>query len=177
MVQVLTKTPFSGTTLAEAITAEGNRYSTEFDNVFNAAETKYYLYQFPSELDTIVSLQNRQFKSLKGEAELVILWNSTGIVPGVPVPIFNENRNSANISKALVSEIATPLTDGIIREQDFLTGVGGGSHSSGSISTDSGYRMYSPGSFFIAKVTNLHNNANRIRLAYSWVEIPLKALG
>lgn len=179
MAQYLSSKEFSGTTLAEAITSEGRRYYSEFDEVFTSGETKYFLYQFPSKMPKglVVGLQNRQFKSLNGEAEITILWDSTGVVPGTPVPIFNENRNSPNVSEVVISEIVAPTTEGTIREQDFLTGSGAGSKSSGDVSVGSGYRGYSPDSFFIAKVTNLHNANNRIRLAYSWVEVFIESIG
>ena len=161
-------------TQAELSTAEGIRFYTEYDKVFSTGETVYLLYQMPAiESGFVVALQERRFKSLSGEAEVEILWDSTGVTPGTPLPSFNENRNSVNTSNMITSVIATPTTDGTVRETDFLTGSGAGSNSSGDISPDSGSRIYSPSSFFIAKVTNNHNADNRIHLSYTHAEIAL----
>jgi hypothetical protein len=75
----------------------------------------------------------------------------------------------------IVSVIAPPTDEGVTREVDFLTKSGTGNNTSGDISAETGSRIYSPDSFFIAKVTNLDNGSNRIKLAYNWVEFPISA--
>jgi hypothetical protein len=76
----------------------------------------------------------------------------------------------------IVSVIAPPTNEGTIREVDFLNQIGQGNNSSGDISPETGSRVYSPDSFFIAKVTNLDNAPNRIKLAYNWAEFPISAI-
>jgi len=176
MAQFLTPKSFQDTGLVTAITSEGNRFYAQFDEVFTTGETKYFLYQMPGNGHAI-ALIKRLWQSLNGSAEISILWDSTGVVPGTPIYILNENRNSNIVSGVEISEIAAPTTDGLVIETDFLTGTGQGSNSSGDISPESGFRLYSPSSFFIAKVTNLENSDNRIKLGYNFARIPLTALG
>lgn len=165
-------------TQAEYFTGIGSRYVVDYDAVYAGNETKYILYQMPSTASgLLVALQQRRFKSRDGAAEVEILWDSTGFTPGTPLPSFNENRNfEGDTGNMIASVIAPPATDGTIRETDFLNQIGVGSNSSGDISADTGSRIYSPDSFFIAKVTNLDNGSNRIKLAYNWVEFPISAI-
>lgn len=176
MSQFLTRKEYSETALVTAFTAEGNRYYAEFDLNFAAGQTRYFYYKMPN-TDMVIALIKRVFKSANGACELSILWNSTGVIAGTPIYILNENRNSSKISGVHISEIAAPTTDGLVIETDFLTETGQGNNSSGDLSPDTGFRIYSPDSFFIAKVTNLHNGANRIRIAYNFATIPLNSLG
>jgi hypothetical protein len=158
--------------LSEITTVEGVRYYGEVDEIVAATESLYILYQMPPlSSGVIVALQQRLFKSLNGEATLEILWDSTGIAGGVAIPTFNENRNSANTANMTIARGITVTSDGIIRERDFLAGSGKGRDSSGGISPAVGTRLYSPDSFFIAKITNLHNSDNRIHISYSWAEL------
>ena len=176
MAQFITIKSFQDTGLINAITTEGNRFYAQFDEVFANGETKYFLYQMPSD-GYAITLIKRTWKSFNGSCELSILWNSTDVVPGTPIYILNENRNSDNLSGLEISEINAPSTDGWVIETDFLTGSGQGSNSSGDISPESGFRLYSPSSFFIAKVTNLHNSANRVILGYNFARVPVAAIG
>jgi hypothetical protein len=163
-------------TQAELASAEGYRYYSEFTTVLSTLDTVYVLYQMPPvESGVVIALQERRFKSESGGADLEILWDSTGVIPGTLLPIFNQNRNSANVAQMELSVIATPTTDGIIRETDFLNSTGSGSNSSGDISPASGSRIYSPSSFFIAKITNTHNQDNRILLTYTHAEISISS--
>ena len=155
-------------------TLEGVRYEVYFDKVFATGETQYILYQFPpASSGVLVGLSNRTFKSLNGEAEISILWDTAGMVLGDSLTLFNANRN---LNMPALTEVnvltGVPTTEGIVRETDFLTGGGSGSNSSGSISPSLGLRLYSADSFFVAKVTNLHSQTNRIHLEYSLLEIP-----
>jgi hypothetical protein len=164
--------------LNDITTFEGSRYEVEFDSILGQGEVQYIMYQMPPlSSGVIVGLNSRGFKSLNGGAEMEILWDTTGITLGAPLPIFNSNRNSTNTGEMVVNLITgTPTTDGTIRERDFLTSLGAGSNSSGSISPALGLRLYSPDSFFVFKLTNTHNSANRIKVTYSWLEIPVETL-
>jgi hypothetical protein len=124
-----------------------------------------------------VSLIKRLWKTDSGDAELSILWNSTGFTPGTPVLTINENRNITKSCGVLISEISAPSDEGLVIETDFIAGTGSGSNSSGDISPETGFRIYSPGSFFIAKVTNLHGSSNRIKLGYNYAKVPVVSLG
>lgn len=157
-------------------TFEGLRYEVEFDEVLASNEVQYIMYQMPPlSSGYIVGLSSRNWKSLNGAAEMEILWDTSGITLGDSLTIFNSNRNSANTGNMTVNLITgTPTSDGIIREKDFLTGSGTGSNSSGSISPSLGLRLYSPDSFFVFKLTNTHSSSNRIKVTYSWVEIPVE---
>jgi hypothetical protein len=161
-------------------TFEGDRYEVEFDAtvVSGVNGFQYIMYQMPPlSSGVIVGLSNRTFKTLNGECDLKILWDTTGTTLGAALPIFNDNRNSIKTPQMQVNLITgTPTTDGIIREGDFVTGTGTGANSSGSISPSLGLRLYSPDSFFVAKLTNLHNASNRIKITYSWIEIPISDL-
>lgn len=163
---------------AEYFSAIGKRFVVDYDEVYAGNETKYILYQMPpASSGYLVTLQQRRFKSRDADAELEILWDSTGFTPGTPLPSFNENRNfESDTGLMIVSVIAPPTTEGTIREVDFLNQIGQGNNSSGDISPETGSRIYSPDSFFIAKVTNLDNAPNRIKLAYNWAEFPISAI-
>ena len=163
----------------EATTVSGGRFSSEFDLVYGTGEgttdTEYILYQMPpASSGVVVALDLRIFKSLNGEADLEILWDSTGIVTSTAIPAFNENRNSSKSAQMTINRVTSVVTEGTVRERDFLSGAGTGSNSSGAISDSSGFRLYSPDSFFIAKIVNKHNANNRIHIAYSWLEIPIQ---
>ena len=130
------------------------------------------MYQMPSAASNrIIALQSRSFKSLNGAAEIEILWNSTGVVLGAQLPTFNENRNIPFDATMTINEVVSVVSDGTVRERDFLQGVGSGNNSSGAISSDLGFRLYSPDSFFIAKITNLETQVNRIHISYTWLEL------
>lgn len=163
---------------AEYFTGIGKRYVVDYDEVYTGNETRYILFQMPpASSGFLVALQERRFKSRDQGAELEILWDSTGFTPGTPLPVFNENRNfDSDIGNMVASVIGTPTTEGTMREVDFLNDTGGFFASSGDISAQSGSRIYSPDSFFIAKVTNVGAGSNRIKLAYNWVELPIDAL-
>lgn len=159
-------------TSAESLTIEGKRFNATADFTLAGGATKYIMYQMPNVASgVVVGLQNRIFKSLNGSAEIEILWNSAGVTLGAVVPSFNENRNSSVVAGMVINEATAVQADGLVRESDFLQGEGSGSNSSGSISSALGFRIYSPDSFFVAKVTNLHSQNNRILLTYSWGEI------
>ena len=162
-------------TQAEYFTANGLRFYVEYDKVFTSGEVVWLLYQMPPELSGYyVSLQERDFKSLNGDAAITVYWDSTGFTPGTPIDSFNENRLfEANTGNMIVSEIAAPSVPGTIREQDFVSGIGTGSGSAGGISATLGSRIYSPDSFFILKIENLHAQSNRIHVRYAWGEIPV----
>ena len=164
----------STTSLVEAATVEGFRFGHTFDVILSGGETKYFLYINPIGSDTTMALQERRFKSLDGGAEMEILWDVESYTAGPLEETFNQ-RNASGAGVVEISEIAPPtLGAGFkVRESDFLTGSGTGSHSSGDISSGTGFRLYEPGSYFIFKVTNLENNsANRVLVAYDWVELP-----
>lgn len=162
--------------LAEYYTANGLRFYVEYDKVFTSGEVVWLLYQMPPESSGYyVALQERDFKSLNGDAAITIYWDSTGFTPGTPLQAFNENRIfEANDGNMVTSVITAPSVPGTIREQDFVSGVGTGSGSSGGISSTLGSRIYSPDSFFIAKIENLHAQSNRIHVRYAWGEIPVE---
>lgn len=44
-----------------------------------------------------------------------------------------------------------------------------------NVSPDLGFRLYKPGSSFVAKITNDLNASNKIKLSYTWDEAPLSA--
>lgn len=164
-------------TEGEMLTIEGNRFYSEYSKVFTAGEVVYIRYLAPPDSSGFfMALQNRIFKSLNGEADLEILWDSTGVDVGAKQPTFNENRMSQNQSRTTVNLVTSVGGEGTVRESDFLTGSGAGSNSSGDVSPELGYRIYGPDSSFIAKITNLHNSDNRIKLSYSWVEPTLDRL-
>jgi len=162
----------------EYFSAIGKRFVIDYDEVYAGNETKYILYQMPpASSGYLVKLQERRFKSRDAAAEIEILWDSTGFTPGTPLPSFNENRNfESDTGLMIVSVIAPPTTEGTVREPDFVTQSGTGNNTSGDISAQTGSRIYSPDSFFIAKVTNLDNGSNRIKLAYNWAELPISAI-
>lgn len=85
--------------------------------------------------------------------------------------MFNEFNRYDGGNQFLISEITAPTDEGITREVDFLTETGRGSNSSGSVSSQLGFRLYSPGTFFVAKLTNSDNSDNRVILSYSWLEV------
>lgn len=159
---------------AEFYTSQGLRFYVEFDQVLTSGETVWLLYQMPPESSGYyVALQERDFKSLNGDAAITVYWDSAGFTPGTPLQSFNENRLfEANTGNMIVSEIAAPSVPGTIRERDFVSGVGTGSGSSGGISATLGSRIYSPDSFFILQIENLHAQNNRIHVRYAWGEIP-----
>lgn len=162
----------------EYFSAIGKRFVVDYDEVYAGNETKYILYQMPPLASGyLVTLQERRFKSRDAAAEIEILWDSTGFTPGTPLPSFNENRNfESDTGLMITSVIAPPTTEGTVREVDFVTQSGIGNNTSGDISAETGSRIYSPDSFFIAKVTNLDNGTNRIKLAYNWAEFPISAI-
>lgn len=155
----------------EVLTTEGRRFNQHFDEVFSGNETKYFLYEVPSDATVTVGFQNRIFKSRDGAAELDVYWESTGFTPGTPEDVFNEYNKYSDNNQLLMSEISEPTTLGIHRESDFVTASGVGSNTSGDVSAALGFRLYEPGTFAVVKVTNLDSSANRIILSYSWVEI------
>ncbi|AGH57579.1 hypothetical protein PYDG_00048 [Pseudoalteromonas phage pYD6-A] len=157
----------------EAYTAAGVRFSQQFDEIFGNSETKYFLYELPIGSTVAVGLQQRLYKSRDGATEIEILWNSTELTGRIPNDVYNEyNKYAVNDTNQFrVSEISVPATEGDVRETDFITASGTGNNTSGGVSADVGYRIYHPGTFFIAKVTNLEDKPNRIILGYSWIEI------
>ena len=167
------RTPTANIDYVDVTTFEGSRYEVYFDDTLTSGASQYIMYQFPPlSSGVLVALSNRSFKSLNGSAEITILWNTTGYTLGAPLTTFNTNRNSTRTSETQVNLITgVPTDEGLIRESDFLTSTGVGSNSSGSISPSLGLRVYSPESFFVAKVTNLHSQVNRIHLEYSFMEI------
>lgn len=158
-------------TVSEQFTVAGVRFNQSFDIDFANGETRYFLYELPAGSDVTVALQNRIFKSRDGAAEIEILWDSTGFTAGTPNTIFNEYNKYDKNEKLQVSEITAPTVEGLIRETDFLTSTGKGNNKSGDVSSELGFRLYKPGTHFIAKVTNMETKTNRILLGYSWVEI------
>jgi len=162
--------------LTETATIEGYRFGHTFDVSLAAAggaDTRYFLYINPVGSNMTMALQERRFKSLNGDAEMEILWDVESYIPGTLEETFNQ-RNTEDVGLVEISEIAPPtLGAGYkVRESDFLTGSGTGSNSSGDISSGSGFRMYGPGTYFIFKVVNLHNQANRVIIAYDYLELP-----
>jgi hypothetical protein len=162
--------------LLQAATIEGLRFGHTFDTTLEAtggADTKYFLYVNPVGSNVTVALQERRFKALNGEAEMQILWDVESYVAGTLEETFNQ-RNTKGPGIFQISEIAAPVLGANfkIREPDFVSGAGGGINSSGDISSDTGFRLYGPGTYFIFKVVNLHNLPNRILIAYDWLEIP-----
>lgn len=164
------------TTLIELATSEGFRFGHTFDVTLTTAgqagDTKYFLYLNPTAPNLTMALQERRFKSLNGSAEMEILWDVESFTPGTLEETFNQRKDYSD-GVVQISEIAAPVLgeDYKIREPDFLPGSGTGANSSGDIASGSGFRMYPPGSYFIFKVVNLHNQANRIIIAYDWLEI------
>lgn len=174
-------------TQQELFTVEGERFYSFYDETFAAGETKYIQFFNPSDSGVAVGLQNRTFKSFNEAADLKILWDYTitgGV--GASISVFNENNGFRSVggsvetgNKLLVNLVpnANVTNEGIIREPDFLTASGAGSNSSGGVSADVGFRLYVPDTGFITKITNLDtNNANRILIAYSWIEVDLASL-
>lgn len=161
----------SATTISEIFTVSGRRFSNTFDIQYSGGETRYFLYSLPIEAQVTVGLQNRIFKSKDGEAEIEILWDSTGFTEGTITPVFCEYNKYTGNNLFRTSEITAPSVEGILRESDFLTATGKGSNTSGAVASKLGFRLYEPGTFFIAKVTNLENSTNRIHLSYSWIEL------
>lgn len=159
--------------ITELLTLEGYRFYSEYDEVLSSGEVVYVLFQMPPDLSgRTTGLQNRNFKSSSGEVELEVLWDTTGMVIDTNLPIFNENNGSLASPQMVVSVLTSVTADGTVREKDFLLGGGQGSNSSGDISPSLGFRIYKEGTFFVAKMTNTHNSANRVHISYSWVEIP-----
>lgn len=164
-------------TVAESLTMSGSRFYAEAELNLAAGVTDYVLFQMPGKNSGLtVGLQNRQFKSLNGEASIEILWDSDYLNDGVLIESFNENNASDEVSQMEVRSGITVNVEGTVRESDFLTGSGAGSNSSGDVSAELGFRLYKPGTFFIAKITNDHNAENKIKIAYSWVEAPFAAI-
>lgn len=161
---------------AESSTFVGERFNQEFDVTLSGGEVRYFLYELPSGSDITVGLQNRIFKSHDGSVDLEILWGSTGFTSGTPEQVFNEYNKYADNNQFIVSEITAPTVEGVVRETDFLIGTGQGANSSGDVSSELGFRLYKPDTFFIAKVTNTEVSNNRVILGYSWVEIPRESL-
>jgi len=159
--------------LTETATIEGYRFGHTFDFSLANDETKYFLYLNPVGSNMTMALQERRFKSLNGEAEMEILWDVESYIPGTLEETFNQ-RNTEGVGLVEISEIAPPTLGASykVRESDFLTGSGKGSTSSGDISSGSGFRMYGPGTYFIFKAVNLHDKANRIIIAYDYLELP-----
>ena len=71
-----------------------------------------------------------------------------------------------------VTGAATILSEGIEREADFVATSGQGKNESGDISPDLGFRIYAPGTGFLAKVVSEGVN-NRVILGYNWIEAPI----
>jgi len=161
----------SSTTISELLTVSGRRFSNEFDLDYSNGQTRYFLYSLPAGATMTVGLQNRVFKARDGGADLEILWGSTGFTEGVLTPVFSEYNKYDGNNQFRVSEITAPTTEGTLRESDFLTLLGRGQNTSGSVSSELGFRLYEPGTFFIAKVTNVENSNNRIHLSYAWIEL------
>ena len=99
------------------------------------------------------------------------MWDVSTYTPGAPRQVFNESNKFEDTNKFALSEV-TAVTGGTVREVDFISGLGVGFNTSGAITEDSGFRLYYPGTYFIAKVTNIHNAVNRILLSYTWIEVP-----
>jgi len=159
--------------LSEKETFDGHRFYAEYDKSFNSGEVKYVLYQMPSTSSgKIIALQQRQFKTESGGAEIEILWDSTGLSTGSSIPSFNENRLSSSVATMAINELTTPpATAGTIRERDFIPSAGNVGQSSGGINSDLGFRLYNPDSFFVLKITNTHAKSQRIHVAYTWFEM------
>ena len=164
-------------TLNEVSTSEGSRFNHTFDVELSNGETKYFLYNMPEGGNT-VALQKRIFKSYNGAVDLKVLWD-VAHVEGVHEDVFNEYNkyDGDDLETIQISECTVPNdSTARIRESDFLTSSGQGSNSSGDVSSDSGYRLYEPGSYFIAKITNLENSTNRVLLGYSFLELTSSVL-
>lgn len=168
----------------EIATLEGDRFYSFYDVTLAADETQYIAFELPADANVIVGLQKRTFKAFNEAVEMEILWDYTyDDIDLVPLTVFNENNiyrdgGSGNETgnEYLVNVIpATSITDeGIIREADFIPSSGVGSHSSGDVAPDLGFRIYKPGTGFIFKVHNIDTNAtNRVLVAYSWLEAPI----
>lgn len=156
----------------ELATYSGWRFYSEIDLVYTNGETKYFLYKMPTSNDPVyTALYSRDFKAAGGGAEIEILWDTAYTLTANTFAVFNENRAVPTTNITTVTEV-TVAVDGGVRERDFVASSGVGSHSSGGISPQSGSRLYSKDSDFILKVTNNSTGDNRIRIAYSWAEIP-----
>ena len=161
---------------SESVTLSGNRFYAEANLSLGTGATEYVLFQMPEKQSSLyVGLETRQFKSANGDADLEILWDSTGVSAGVDVPIFNQNNGSQRDSKMTVKTGVIVTGDGTVRETDFLAGSIG-AFSSGDIAASNAFRLYAPGTFFIAKITNTHTDTNRIKLSYSWIETYLDSI-
>ena len=157
--------------LTEAATAEGLRYSHEFDFVYAGNEVKYFLYEVPADSEFTIAVQNRSLKTDTESCDFRVLWYVDSYTPGTLEHTFNEYNKYTDPSVFQVSEV-TDVVGGLVRERDFIEASGSGNNSRGDVAPDLGFRLYAPGTYGIVEVTNLSSSDNRIHLSYSWVEIP-----
>lgn len=169
----------------EIATLEGDRFYSFYDVTLAADETKYIAFELPVDATVIVGLQKRTFQSFDEAVEMEILWdytyNDTGLVP---LDVFNENNFFRNPegegnetgNQYLVNVVPNTsiVSEGTIREVDFIPSTGVGSNTAGQVSPELGFRIYKPGTGFIFKVHNIDTNSpNRVLIAYSWIEAPI----
>lgn len=131
------------------------------------------------------ALRFRDLRRLTGgELKYYVYTNIPDFVDGRAITIWNEN--------ALVPEPAesrfyflgaspgfTPVvTDGFIRDMDFLpTTSGGGGNTGGTFSDQDSFRLLPLTQRFILEIQNPTNNAADYLLSLKWVEVPLNLVG
>lgn len=142
-------------------------------------EIKYLMYTFPTTASgRFLAVQERLLKTFNGAVEISILAGSVGAsmasVPEVPRKNNNMSSNepSMRTSNLTDSDGTEPSDDGTVIEVDFVTESGSGSNTSGTLSTQSGLKIFPPDGSVIVKVQNLHNGSNRVLFSYTWFEIP-----
>lgn len=183
----------TGITQTEIATIEGERYSSikVLANV-DTATPVYVLVENPAGSEINAAFLDRFLKGyISGLVSFQVLWDYdvTGATK-TPLPIFNENNLVRGI-KTPKTEISllnpattpavgdwtitggyTPVSEGIEREVDFISTEGQGSNTSGGVASGKGFRLYGQGTGALIKIISSADN-NRVKLGYSWVEVPI----
>jgi hypothetical protein len=149
-------------------------WSYEAASIFNLASggVKYFSFQVPAgPCDRVIGLQARYFKADLPDVDLEILWGA-GIAGGTPLTIFSNNNVDGPSVVAFDEDPTIDETGAILREADFIPSGAPANKSAGQIGANNSFRAYRCGENFVVKITNNANTTNRIKLGYSWLEVP-----
>lgn len=179
--------PLVISTSAEASTRAGDKYNVEQLFNVNTSTPLYVLFDLPVGADVNVILAQRFFKTKTDGAQIRVLWDyDVSTATKTPLTVFNSNNNFRGVKDsqfevsvlnpvtitdgvADVTGAATVISDGIVRESDFVVGTGSGNNSAGGVTTSSGGRLYVAGTGFLIKITS-DGNDNETQIGYTFTE-------
>lgn len=140
----------------------------------------YILYESEKSFE----LLKRLFKSDEGGAELTIFWGyDVSSAVKTEIPFFSQlghNNITSNLKAYVLNDfteseglitptgVASIVSEGVVREFDFISNLGG-KESSGGVSTDVEPRRYNAGGGFLLRV-NSKINDNLVMVGYTTSE-------